>query len=61
MSLPTVSDLALKEWAVAVKSLGRGEQVLILRKAESTAKTATFASCILNSCCIRHTSTRGLS
>ena len=32
MSLPTVSDLALKEWAVAVKSLGRGEQVLILRK-----------------------------
>ena len=32
MSLPPVSDLALKEWAVAVKSLGRGEQVLILRK-----------------------------
>ena len=32
MSLPQVSDLALKEWAVAVKSLGRGEQVLILRK-----------------------------
>ena len=32
MSLPTVSDLALKEWAVAVKSLGRGEQVIILRK-----------------------------
>ena len=32
MSLPRVSDLALKEWAVAVKSLGRGEQVIILRK-----------------------------
>ena len=32
MSLPPVSDLALKEWAVAVKSLGRGEQVIILRK-----------------------------
>ena len=32
MSLPQVSDLALKEWAVAVKSLGRGEQVIILRK-----------------------------
>lgn len=32
MLLPPVSDLALKEWAVAVKTLGRGEQVLILRK-----------------------------
>ena len=32
MSLPSVFALALKEWAVAVKSLGRGEQVLILRK-----------------------------
>ena len=32
MPLPQVSNLALKEWAVAVKSLGRGEQVIILRK-----------------------------
>ena len=32
MLLPPVSDLALKEWAVAVKTLGRGEQVLIIRK-----------------------------
>ena len=32
MPLPKVSDMALKEWAVAVKSLGSGEQVLILRK-----------------------------
>ncbi len=32
MLLPPVSDLALKEWAVAVKSLGSGEQALILRK-----------------------------
>lgn len=32
MLLPPVSDLALKEWAVAVKALSRGEQVLILRK-----------------------------
>ena len=32
MSLPQVSDLALKEWAVAVKSLGTGKQVIILRK-----------------------------
>jgi hypothetical protein len=30
--LPHASDMALKEWAVAVKSLGRGEQALILRK-----------------------------
>ena len=29
---PHASDMALKEWAVAVKSLGRGEQALILRK-----------------------------
>ena len=32
MILPSVSDLALKEWAVAVNKLGGGEQVIILRK-----------------------------
>ena len=32
MTLPHASDMALKEWAVAVKALGRGEQTLILRK-----------------------------
>ena len=32
MSLPTSSGLALKEWAVAVNALGKGEQILILRK-----------------------------
>ncbi len=32
MSLPTDSTLALKEWAVAVKALSKGEQILILRK-----------------------------
>ena len=32
MTLPSVSDIALKEWAVAVKSLGRGEQIIALRK-----------------------------
>ena len=32
MLLPPVSDLALKEWAVAVKALSRGDQVMILRK-----------------------------
>lgn len=32
MSLPTTSSLALKEWAVAVKALSKGEQILILRK-----------------------------
>ncbi len=32
MSLPTTSGLALKEWAVAVKALSKGEQILILRK-----------------------------
>ena len=32
MSLPITSTLALKEWAVAVKALSRGEQILILRK-----------------------------
>ena len=30
--LPAVSDLALKEWAVAVKTLAEGKQILILRK-----------------------------
>jgi hypothetical protein len=30
--LPPDSDLALKEWAVAVKALGTGKQILILRK-----------------------------
>ncbi len=30
--LPSSSDLALKEWAVAVDVMGRGEQVLMLRK-----------------------------
>ena len=30
--LPAESDLALKEWAVAIKALGEGKQVLILRK-----------------------------
>ena len=32
MSLPSVSDIALKEWATAVKALGQGEQILALRK-----------------------------
>ena len=32
MPLPTTSALALKEWAVAVKALAKGEQILILRK-----------------------------
>ena len=32
MPLPSVSDTALKEWAVAVKTLGQGEQILALRK-----------------------------
>ena len=32
MSMPTSSSLALKEWAVAVKALSKGEQILILRK-----------------------------
>ena len=32
MPLPSVSDTALKEWATAVKALGRGEQILVLRK-----------------------------
>ena len=32
MLLPPESDLALKEWAVAVKVMARGKQVLILRK-----------------------------
>ena len=32
MTLPYASNMALKEWAVAVKALGRGEQTLILRK-----------------------------
>ena len=32
MLLPPISDLALKEWAVAVRALGSGEQVIILRK-----------------------------
>ena len=30
--LPPSSDLALKEWAVAVDVMGRGDQVLMLRK-----------------------------
>ena len=29
---PTVCQIALKEWAVVVSALGRGEQVLLLRK-----------------------------
>ena len=32
MTLPTKSDMALKEWAVAVRVMGRGGQVLTLRK-----------------------------
>ncbi len=32
MTLPSVSDTALKEWASAVETLGRGEQILALRK-----------------------------
>ena len=32
MMLPPSSDLALKEWAVAVKALSEGKQILILRK-----------------------------
>ena len=32
MLLPPVTELALKEWAVAVKALAQGKQILILRK-----------------------------
>ena len=32
MLLPATSDLALKEWAVAVRALAQGDQVFILRK-----------------------------
>ena len=32
MLLPPSSDLALKEWAVAVRALAEGSQILILRK-----------------------------
>lgn len=32
MTLPSISDTALKEWASAVETLGRGEQILVLRK-----------------------------
>ncbi len=32
MTLPAISDIALKEWAVGVKTLGRGGQILALRK-----------------------------
>ena len=32
MSLPSVSDMALKEWASAVQTLGQGGQILVLRK-----------------------------
>ena len=29
---PAICEIALKEWAVAVKALGRGDQVVLLRK-----------------------------
>ncbi len=32
MPLPSVSDMALKEWATAVNTLGQGGQILVLRK-----------------------------
>ena len=32
MPLPTSSGLALKEWAVAVEALAKGEQILVIRK-----------------------------
>ncbi len=32
MLLPSTSAMALKEWAVAVRALGSGQQILILRK-----------------------------
>ena len=32
MAVPASSMLALKEWAVAVKALAKGEQILVLRK-----------------------------
>ena len=31
-ALPTLSSLALKEWAVAVNALAKGEQIIVLRK-----------------------------
>lgn len=32
MLLPPVSDLALKEWAVVVKAISQGDQIMIMRK-----------------------------
>ncbi|MQG56904.1 MAG: DUF1802 family protein [SAR202 cluster bacterium] len=32
MLLPSTSNMALKEWAVADRALGGGRQILILRK-----------------------------
>ena len=32
MLLPPTADMALKEWAVAIKAISQGDQILILRK-----------------------------
>ena len=32
MSVPSISNIALKEWAVAVNILGQGKQIVVLRK-----------------------------
>ena len=32
MLLPPSTDMALKEWAVAVRAISQGDQILILRK-----------------------------
>lgn len=32
MLLPPISDIALKEWAVTVKALAQGDQIIIIRK-----------------------------
>ena len=58
MYLPSVSDIALKEWATAVKALGQGEQILALRKGGFTARIETSVLSTRNSFCFRLTNIR---
>ena len=40
--VPAYSDIGLKEWSVIVEALGRGDQILLLRKGGISEATRRF-------------------
>ena len=54
MSTTPVCRIALKEWAVAVKALDRGEQIMLLRKGGIREEGKDFVITERTKVCLQH-------